>query len=123
MPTKINTTRKILTTVFPGSFSLINAPNFPPNQAPGISATAYSQLTFPIIIWATELVDEVKNSKNMEVATAICGGKWNNKINEGTINDPPPIPRKPPKKPTIIEMRNPVIGLNPYVCSFPNESL
>src|SRR3954453_24173166 len=99
MPTKINTTRKILTTVFPGSFSLINAPNFPPNQAPGIRAAAYSELTFPIIIWATELVDEVKNSKNMEVATAICGGKDDNKINEATNNDPHPIRRNRPKNP------------------------
>ena len=72
-----------------------------------------SQFTFPIIIWATELVDDVKNSKNMEVATAICGGKWNSNIKRGTINEPPPIPRSPPKKPTITEMRNPVMGLNP----------
>ena len=36
---------------------------------------AYNQLTCPIHIWVTELVNDVKNSNNMDVATAICGGK------------------------------------------------
>lgn len=44
---------------------------------------------------------------NMDVATATFGGNRNNSIMAGTISEPPPIPKSPPKKPTTKAMAIP----------------
>ena len=67
-----------------------------------------------------ELSIDVGKIINIDVATATCGGKKNTKIIVGTINEPPPTPKIPDKKPTVKEIRMPITGLKPYSKVFPN---
>lgn len=42
---------------------------------------------------------DVKNTINIDVATATCGGNKNKIIIAGTIIEPPPMPNSPEAKP------------------------
>ena len=99
IPSNSNTIRKAVTSVSEFNFLFSFAPIFAPIYAAGITGMVYSHGTFPNDIWVAELTIDDKNTINMEVPTATCGGKRNNKIIAGTIIDPPPIPNNPEAKP------------------------
>ena len=70
-----------------------------------------------------EFVIEDKNTINILVATATCGGNKNNRIIVGTIREPPPIPNSPEQNPTAKQIIMAMLGLNPYIYCLPSESV
>lgn len=100
IPNNRRTIRKAKTSVSEFNFLFSFAPIFAPIYAAGITGIVYSQGTLPNEICVTEFTIADKNTINIDVPTATCGGNRNNKIIAGTIIEPPPIPNRPDANPT-----------------------